>query len=76
MVKAFLMVNADLGKEDDTVNRIRNSEGVEECMRTNGAYDMIVKVDAKDHDHITSLIAKIRAVPSVRSVLALMRVEM
>jgi DNA-binding Lrp family transcriptional regulator len=76
MPRAFVLVNAESGAEEQVLNELRAVEGVEESYFSYGVYDIIVKVKADDMEHLRDLVThKIRSLRKVRSTLTLILTE-
>jgi|TARA_Y100000294_G_C8392056_1_gene271222 DNA-binding Lrp family transcriptional regulator len=76
MAKAFVLINCDLGSEDNIINEIGKLEHVEEVIGTFGAYDIVAKVEGETTEQVRETITwKIRKMNKVRSTLTLMEVE-
>jgi len=72
MEKAFVLINCDLGKEDDILHTLRNIKSVQEAHGTFGAYDIIAEVANNDPNKLREDITwKIRSLPSIRATLTL-----
>ena len=73
MVTAYVLINCDLGSEDDVIEALKNVEDVKEIQGTFGAYDIIAKVDNSELDTLRETITwKIRKIDRIRSTLTLM----
>jgi len=73
---AFVLINAEIGAEEEVVNELMKVEGVEEAYIVYGVYDVIVKVKADDLDKLKEIITwKIRRLDKVRSTLTMIVVE-
>ena len=73
MVTAYVLINCDLGSEDDVIEALKNIEDVKEINGTFGAYDIIAKVDNSELDTLRETITwKIRKIDRIRSTLTLM----
>ena len=46
MPRAFVLINADLGSEDNLVSQLKDIEHVKEVFVVYGVYDIIVKIEA------------------------------
>ena len=76
MDKAYVLINCDLGHEEETLNELRNIENVTEAHGTFGAYDIIAEVKAMTPDILRETITwKIRKLPKIRSTLTLKGLE-
>ena len=73
MATAYVLINCDLGYEEQVIEELKHISDVKEVHGTFGAYDMVAKVES---DQITTLretmTNKIRKIDKVRSTLTLM----
>ena len=75
MVTAYVLINCELGSEEDVIDALKNVEDVKEIQGTFGAYDIIAKVDNSKLDTLRETITwKIRKIDKIRSTLTLMGV--
>jgi DNA-binding Lrp family transcriptional regulator len=73
---AFVLINSELGKEENIIKELRNFEEIMEVHFIYGVYDIIVKVKAESAEKLKELIAyKIRRLSDIRSTLTLTVVE-
>ena len=76
MAIAYVLINCDLGYEEQVIEELKHISDVKEVHGTFGAYDMVAKVES---DQITTLREtmtwKIRKIDRVRSTLTLMAIE-
>jgi len=76
MAIAYVLINCDLGYEDQVIEELKHLSDVKEVHGTFGAYDMVAKVES---DQITTLretiTSKIRKIDRIRSTLTLMAIE-
>jgi len=73
LVTAYVLINCDLGSEEDVIDELKNVEDVKEIHGTFGAYDIIAKVDNSKMDTLRETITwKIRKIDRIRSTLTLM----
>ena len=76
MAEAYVLVNCDLGAEDEIIAGFKQIEHVKEVHGTFGAYDIIAKVEAESADKLREAITwKIRKMDKIRSTLTLTVVE-
>ena len=76
MTEAFVLINCDLGAEDEIIQNLKGLDNVIEVAGTFGAYDIIVKVEAENNEQLRETIAwRIRKMSKTRSTLTLMKVE-
>ena len=73
MVTAYVLINCDLGSEEDVIDALKNVEDVKEIQGTFGAYDIIAKIDNSKLDTLRETITwRIRKIDKIRSTLTLM----
>jgi DNA-binding Lrp family transcriptional regulator len=75
MVRAFVMLNVDLGCERDVLRELREMEGVVEAYVVEGVYDVVVVLEAEGLDDLRNLILKVRGMDNVQSTLTMIAVE-
>ncbi len=76
MPKAFVLINADIGAEEQLVQELNSIENVTEVYAVYGAYDIIAKVESDSMDKVKETITwKIRRLDNVRSTLTMIVVE-
>ena len=73
---AFVLINADLGAEEDLVRELRGIEHVKEVYVVYGVYDIVAKIEADTMEKVKETITwKIRRLEKVRSTLTMIVVE-
>lgn len=73
MATAFVLLNVDLGKEEEVLTKLRKTNGVKEAKQLFGLYDIIAKLEAvTEEDLKIALRERIRTLDKVRSTLTLM----
>ena len=76
MATAFVLINADLGAEEELVKEIKHTEHVKEVYIVYGVYDIVAKVEADTMEKVKETITwKIRRLEKVRSTLTMIVVE-
>jgi len=76
MKKAYVLINCELGREEDILDTLRSIKSVKEAHGTFGAYDIIAEVSSENAEELREDITwKIRKLPSIRSTLTLMAIE-
>ncbi|GBC74789.1 hypothetical protein HRbin06_00096 [archaeon HR06] len=76
MPKAFVLINADLGAEEELVRELKAIENVKEVYVVYGVYDIIVKIEADSMDKVKETVTwRIRRLEKVRSTLTMIVVE-
>jgi len=76
MPMAFVLINADLGAEEELIKELKSTENVKEVYTVYGVYDIIVKVEADTMEKVKDTITwKIRRMDKVRSTLTMIVIE-
>jgi len=76
MPKAFVLINADLGAEEELVRELKAIENVKEVYVVYGVYDIIVKIEADSMEKVKETVTwRIRRLEKVRSTLTMIVVE-
>ncbi len=75
-VPAFVLVNVDLGAEEEVKKKVLEIPEVEEVYLVFGVYDMIIKLKSEDKEKLRNVIFKrIREIQDVRSTMTMMTAE-
>ncbi|MCZ6647953.1 MAG: Lrp/AsnC ligand binding domain-containing protein [Thaumarchaeota archaeon] len=76
MPTAYVLINADLGAEEELVKELKKIEHVTEVYVVYGVYDVVTKVEASQMEVVKETITwKIRRLEKVRSTLTMIVVE-
>jgi len=76
MPLAFVLINAEIGSEDEVVTELRKVQNVKESYVVYGVYDIVAKVEADSMDKLKEIVTwKIRRLDKVRSTLTMIVVE-
>jgi DNA-binding Lrp family transcriptional regulator len=76
MPKAFVLINVESGSEEEVLEEIKKSEGVEEAYYSYGVYDIIAKIEADTMERLREAVSqKMRTINKVRSTLTLVMME-
>ena len=76
MRKAFVLVNTDLGSDDELQSELKKVEGVAGVYQVYGVYDLLVEVEAESDQKLKETIfSRIRVLKHVRSTLTLTTVS-
>jgi len=76
MPVAFVLINAEIGSEDEVVTELRKIANVKESYVVYGVYDLVAKVEAESMDKLKEIVTwKIRRLDKVRSTLTMIVVE-
>jgi DNA-binding Lrp family transcriptional regulator len=72
MPTAFVLINAELGKEKGILKELRSISSVKEAHFVYGVYDIIAKVEAESMEKLKEIVTfKIRRLTDVRSTLTM-----
>jgi DNA-binding Lrp family transcriptional regulator len=76
MPLAFVLINAEIGSEDEVLTELRKLGNVKESYVVYGVYDIVAKVEAESMDKLKEVVTwKIRRLDKVRSTLTMIVVE-
>ncbi|HDD26444.1 MAG TPA: Lrp/AsnC family transcriptional regulator [Acidilobales archaeon] len=76
MREAIVLINTDIGAEEEVLATLRTIEGVSEAYIVYGVYDIVVKVVAPSTEKLREIVSnRIRKLPKVRSTLTMIVVE-
>jgi DNA-binding Lrp family transcriptional regulator len=74
--QAFVLINADLGAEEDLLKKLREIPNVREVYVVYGVYDIVARVEADTMEKVKETITwHIRRLDKVRSTLTMIVVE-
>ncbi len=76
MATAYVLINCELGSEEEIIKQLKEIEGVTEVLGTFGAYDILSKIESSTVEALRETITwKIRKIDKIRSTLTLMGIE-
>ena len=76
MPAAFVLVNAEIGSEDEVLDELKGTNGVIGAWIVYGVYDIVAKIEADTMDKLKEIITtNIRGLENVRSTLTMIVVE-
>ncbi|HET8720141.1 MAG TPA: Lrp/AsnC ligand binding domain-containing protein [Candidatus Nitrosotenuis sp.] len=76
MATAYVLINCDLGSEENVISQLKSFGDVREVRGTFGVYDILAKLSSEKADAIRDTITwKIRKINQIRSTLTLMGIE-
>ena len=76
MVTAYVLINCDLGYEEQVIKELKRISDVKVVLGTFGAYDILAKVESANVKNLRKTITgKIRKIVQVRTTLTLMAIE-
>jgi len=73
MAQAYVIIHCETGMEEWVIRNLKKIEGVKEVAGVLSLYDIVVKVEAKDHADLEKIITKqIRKVQHIHTTMTLM----
>nr|AIE99590.1 transcriptional regulator [uncultured marine thaumarchaeote KM3_115_A11] len=76
MATAYVLINCELGSEEEIIKQLKELDGVTEVHGTFGAYDILSKIESSSVESLRETITwKIRKIDKIRSTLTLMGIE-
>jgi DNA-binding Lrp family transcriptional regulator len=76
LVKVFVFINTEPGKEKEILQRLREAEGVREVYMVYGVYDIVAVVEADTVESVKEVIlASIRRIEGVRTTMSMIVIE-
>ena len=76
MTIAYVLVNCDLGAEEELIEQLKGIEQVKDVFETIGTHDMMVKLDAENFEKVREIVSwNIQQMKKVRSTSTLIRKE-
>ncbi len=76
MPTAIVLINTEIGTEQDVFEQLSKIEGVKEAYIVYGVYDIVAKLEAENMDSLKEIVAnRIRKLDRVRSTLTMIVVE-
>ncbi len=71
-MKAFVLINTELGQEATVVNALDNVQGINDVNALYGIYDVIAEVEAESMDKVKEIVFNnIRRLDSVKTTITL-----
>ena len=76
MSKAFILINCELGSEEQIISELKTFSDIKKVQVTFGAYDIIAEISSESIEKIRETITgKIRKIGKIRSTLTLTKIE-
>ncbi len=76
MAEAYILINCEIGSEEQVITALKNIDSVKEVHGTVGAYDILAKIESPQVEDLRETITwKIRKIDKIRSTLTLMGIE-
>ena len=76
MSQAFVLINCELGSEEQIISELKTFSDITQVRGTFGAYDIIAEVSSESIEKVRETITwKIRKIEKIRSTLTLTKIE-
>lgn len=76
MPEALVLINTDVGAEEEVLNQVRSISGVKEAYLVYGVYDLYTRIIASNIEDLKNIIStRIRRLPKVRSTITMVVVS-
>ncbi|MEL9940265.1 MAG: Lrp/AsnC ligand binding domain-containing protein [Ignisphaera sp.] len=76
MPEALVLINTDVGAEDEVLAQVKSIDGVKEAYIVYGIYDLYAKIEAESIEKLKDIVSsKIRKLPKVRSTITMIVVS-
>ena len=76
MAEAYILINCEIGSEEQVITALKDVDGIKEVHGTFGAYDILAKIESAQVEDLRETITwKIRKIDKIRSTLTLMGIE-
>ena len=76
MAEAYILINCEIGSEEEVITALKNVDSIKEVHGTFGAYDILAKIESAQVEDLRETITwKIRKIEKIRSTLTLMGIE-
>jgi DNA-binding Lrp family transcriptional regulator len=73
---AYVLINYEIGAEQNILNELKNVPGIVEVSEVNGIYDIVVKIASDNLDSLKETITQhIRTIDSIRSTMTLIVIK-
>ena len=76
MAEAYILINCEIGSEEEVITALKNIDSIKEVHGTFGAYDILAKIESPQVEDLRETITwKIRKIDKIRSTLTLIGIE-
>jgi len=73
LARAFVLINCDLGSEEQVISDLKSMDCVKDVYGTFGAYDILANLECDNLDELRQLIiSEVRRIKKIRSTITLM----
>jgi len=71
MVICFVLINSELGAEEEILAKLKKIQGVRESFPVYGVYDIVAKVESPTMEELDALVNSIRRIDKIRSTITM-----
>jgi len=76
MAEAYILINCEIGSEEQVITALKTVDGIKEVHGTLGAYGILAKIESAQLENLRVTITYIiREIDNIRSTLTLMCIE-
>ncbi len=76
MASAFILINAEIGAEEEVREQLLSMKEVRECYVVYGVYDLVAKIESDTMDKLKEAVThNLRSLEKVRSTMTMICVE-
>jgi len=76
LAKAFVLINCELGSEEQVISDLKSMDCVKDVYGTFGAYDVLANLECDDSETLRQLIiGELRRIKNIRSTATLMGID-
>ena len=76
MTIAYVLINCELGAEEDLIEKLKELEQVKDAFETIGTHDIMVKIEGENFEKIREIVSwNIQKLDKIRSTSTLIRKE-
>lgn len=76
MASAYVLINTEIGGEEDVIAQLKNMKEVEEVSVVYGVYDIVAKITSDTMENLKEIITtKVRHLNKVRSTMTMIAAE-
>ena len=75
MPMAFVMINTELGSEQEVLDEIRKIDEVKESCIVYGIHDIVAKIGADTMDKVDEIVTWVRMLDKIRASITLILIE-
>ena len=75
MPTAFVMINTELGSENEVLDEIRKIDEIEESSIVYGIHDILAKIRADSMDKLNEIVTLVRSLDKIRATVTLILIK-